>query len=265
MSTDGALIPAIMISNSAGKNLVTWNGDRHVTITYPPSLTSVEPNLLADFSSWGPTPNYTLKPDVTAPGVNIYSSVVGGDYELYQGTSMATPHVAGSAALLLANSKLNGFNWGPEEVKAALMGTAQNVNGSVIPNTDVSDPLKVGAGLIDLNLAMNAPSMAFPSSLNFRLVRPTGNQNYQLTFSLVNSTNGIQTYNLVDDNNINVSIHEVQIEVGQSVDVSATVVNRGSHNHGQSGTAEFVKGFIHVHSTAGDIRIPYFYIIDYNK
>ncbi|HYK72864.1 MAG TPA: S8 family serine peptidase, partial [Pseudoneobacillus sp.] len=172
MSSDGAKVPAVMIGQEAGNILENSKDNRNVTITYPPTETSATPNLLADFSSWGPTPNYKLKPDVAAPGVNIYSSVVGGGYELYQGTSMASPHVAGAAATLLALNQ----DWGPAEVKAALMGTAHELAGSVLPNTDVTDPLKVGSGIIDLGRAMSPTAMAFPSSLSFELVRPVGNQ-----------------------------------------------------------------------------------------
>ncbi|WP_442598547.1 S8 family serine peptidase [Neobacillus sp. D3-1R] len=263
MSSDGASIPAVMIGNSAGQTLVHWTGDR--TVTVDPNLSEVAavPNLLANFSSWGPTPNYTLKPDVAAPGVNIYSSVVGGDYELYQGTSMASPHVAGAAATLLAVHP----DWSPAEVKAALMGTAHDVAGSVLPDTDEKDPLKVGAGLIDLGRAMNTPAMAFPSSLSFGLVRPVGNQTYQMSFTLENPTNEEDaiTYNLSADENLELSADSVTLAGNQSAQITVNVVNRGVASGGQQGTPEFKSGYINVTSSAGDIRIPYLYVIDYNR
>lgn len=265
MSSDGATIPAVMIGNSAGVTLVEHTGDRNVTITYPPVEVEVEPNLLANFSSWGPTPNYTLKPDVAAPGVNIYSSVVGGGYELYQGTSMAAPHVAGAAAVLLKYSQEKGLGWGPDEVKATLMGTAKEVTGSVLPDEDVSNPLKVGAGLIDLEAAMNPAALAYPSSLSFGLVRPVGNQGYEITVNLVNSTEHELTYNLSDDSNLSFSESSVTLGAGKSKELTFSVVNRGEHTRGQSETPEFVRGYITVTSNHGDIRIPYFYVIDYNR
>lgn len=264
MSSDGALVPAIMIGNEAGKKLVSWTGDRKVSITYPPVEVESTPNLLANFSSWGPTPNYTLKPDVAAPGVNIYSSVVGGGYELYQGTSMASPHVAGSAAVLLAYSKKNELGWGPAEVKAALMGTAQDVAGSVLPDTDVSDPLKVGAGLIDLSKAMNPPALAFPSSLSFGLVRPVGNQTYEMTFTLENSTDKELDYTISSDDHVKVSDMEVTLASKESTAITVTVANRGVQSPAQGGTPNFVSSYITVSSADGDIRIPYLYVMDYN-
>lgn len=262
MSSDGAKVPAVMIGNTSGKALVSNVGDRNVTITYPLTQVDAVPNLLANFSSWGPTPNYMLKPDVAAPGVNIYSSVVGGGFELYQGTSMASPHVAGAAATLLA---LNP-EWGPAEVKAALMGTAREVDGSVIPNTVVTDPLKVGAGIIDLGRAMNPTAMAFPSSLSFGLVRPVGNQTYQLTFTLVNPTNDNLTYTLSDDANLSFSNSNVTLGAKESTEITVNVVNQGTKSGGQQGTPEFVSGYVNVSSSDGDhIHIPYLYVIDYNR
>jgi minor extracellular serine protease Vpr len=265
MSTDGAVVPAIMIGNEPGKALVNWSGDRNVTITYPPSEIATVPNLLANFSSWGPTPNYQLKPDVAAPGVNIYSSVVGGGYELYQGTSMAAPHVAGAAAALIAYSTRNQLGWGPEEVKSALMGTAQDLAGSILPNTDVIDPLKAGAGLIDLERAMNPSGMAFPSSLSFGLVRPTGNQSYELTFTLFNPTGHELHYTLESGENISLDTPALTLSSKASMEITARVVNRGVHSGGQLGTPEYVRGYITVSSEDGSIRIPYLYVIDYNR
>ncbi|WP_199614184.1 S8 family peptidase [Paenibacillus alkalitolerans] len=262
MSSDGATIPAVMIGKDAGALLSELSDaqDHTVTITYPPSEENVEPNLVADFTSWGPTPNYTLKPDVAAPGVNIYSSVVGGGYEMYQGTSMAAPHVAGSAALLLANSRKHNFEWGPDEVKAALMGTAVDATGSVL-GVDAIDPLKVGAGIIDLERATNPAAMAFPSSLSFGLVRPVGNFTYEMVVTLTNPTDEAQVYQIQGDSNVQVSEESIMLEPGASSDIIVTVANRNA----QTGTPELVRGYITVTSEAGDIRIPYLYVIDYNR
>ncbi|WP_053365886.1 S8 family serine peptidase [Bacillus sp. FJAT-27245] len=265
MSTDNVTVPAVMIDQAAGKLLEGWQGDRKVIFSYPPVETDAVPNKISDFSSWGPTPNYTLKPDVAAPGVNIYSSVVGGGYELYQGTSMASPHVAGAAAVLLAYSKVKELGWGPAEVKAALMGTARNVEGSVLPDIEVADPLKVGAGIIDLGAAMNAPAMAFPSSLSFGLVRPTGNQSYQMTVTLVNPTGQQLDYTLSGDENLKLSQTGVSIQAKGKAEIKVDVVNRGTHSGGNNGTGEFTSGYITVTSSAGGIRIPYMYVIDYNR
>ncbi|HYG56938.1 MAG TPA: S8 family serine peptidase, partial [Symbiobacteriaceae bacterium] len=259
MSTDGVSIPAVMIGLEHGQQLVDWDGDRTITL-HTPSEKPSDSRLLADFSSWGPTPNYTLKPDVAAPGANIYSSVVGGGFASYSGTSMATPHVAGASALLLAYSRENGLGWGPAEVKAALMGTA-------MPGPDTDDPLKVGAGMIDLSRAMTPAAMAFPSSLSFELVRPVGNHTYVLTMTLTNTTGDEQTYTLADSNGGIVSVNPgtLTLAAGESGMVSVTVEDRGEPAPGQEGYPELRRGVIMVSSGAGDIRVPYLYVMDYNR
>jgi Subtilisin-like serine proteases len=70
-----------------------------------------------------------LKPDVTAPGVDVLSSVPAHAFELLDGTSMATPHVAGGAALLLQRHP----TWTVEQVKSALASTGDEVHPTAIP------------------------------------------------------------------------------------------------------------------------------------
>ncbi|NPC92482.1 S8 family serine peptidase [Bacillus sp. WMMC1349] len=91
-------------------------------------------NHLADFSLLGPSPYDEVKPEITAPGVNIRSSVPGGGYQDgWNGTSMAGPHVAGVAALLKqANSSLS-----VDEIEKILINTATPLTDhkfSDIPN-----------------------------------------------------------------------------------------------------------------------------------
>ncbi len=87
-------------------------------------------DTIADFSSGGPTPiSLQLKPDVSAPGVDTTSSLPndqGGPYGELSGTSMATPHVSGAAALLLEHHP----TWTVPQVKSALVQTAEPVKGS---------------------------------------------------------------------------------------------------------------------------------------
>ncbi|TAK60543.1 MAG: hypothetical protein EPO24_06605, partial [Bacteroidetes bacterium] len=80
------------------------------------------------FSSRGPTYNgFSLKPDIVAPGVRILSAQMGGGYVRYSGTSMATPHVAGAAAIL---RQLHP-DWTPDDVKAAFKQTARKLGRDV--------------------------------------------------------------------------------------------------------------------------------------
>ncbi|WP_329955866.1 S8 family serine peptidase [Calidifontibacillus erzurumensis] len=120
---------------------------------------------LAPFSSRGPvTHTWGIKPDVVAPGVKIDSTVPYG-YTALQGTSMAAPHVAGAAALI----KQAHPDWGPEEVKAALMNTAKPIFDE---NENFYNPYEQGAGRIQVDRAIKAEVLAIPGALAFGAVRP---------------------------------------------------------------------------------------------
>jgi hypothetical protein len=122
---------------------------------------------IADFSSGGPTPvSLRIDPDLSAPGVQILSSVPapggkGSSWAIYDGTSMASPHVAGSALLL----KELHPSWTVAQIKSALVQTAQPVHGPG-GGGEVS-ALREGGGLVDLPAANDPLIFASPTSLTF--------------------------------------------------------------------------------------------------
>nr|BFE53985.1 S8 family serine peptidase [Saccharothrix mutabilis subsp. capreolus] len=93
-----------------------------------------------------------IKPDITAPGVDITAAKAGGGYIAHSGTSMATPHVAGAAAVLAGKHP----DWRPDQLKAALMGTAK-------PNGGIFEQ---GAGRVDLGKAATTDLTADVGSLS---------------------------------------------------------------------------------------------------
>ena len=121
---------------------------------------------IASFSSGGPTPiSLQLKPDVTAPGENILSSIPHASWDSWDGTSMATPHVAGAAALLMQRHP----TWTVEQIKSALesTGDAVHVAGT---QTEVQ-ATREGGGRIDLARADAPLVFTDPANLSFGLVR----------------------------------------------------------------------------------------------
>jgi subtilisin family serine protease len=124
------------------------------------------PDTVASFSSAGPTPVSLLpKPDVTAPGVDVVSSLPTRTFGALDGTSMATPHVAGAAALLLQRHP----TWTVEEVKSALASTGDPVHTS--GGSRQVSVLREGGGRVDLVQADQPLLFTKPTSLGWGLVR----------------------------------------------------------------------------------------------
>ncbi|MBB5857257.1 S8 family serine peptidase [Amycolatopsis umgeniensis] len=100
-------------------------------------------DALASFSGKGPRRgDNAVKPEITAPGVGIVAAKAGGDYQPMSGTSMATPHVAGAAALLVQQHP----DWRPEQIKAGLTGSAKPAEGLTV--------FQQGAGRTDVAKAV---------------------------------------------------------------------------------------------------------------
>ncbi|MFC9426626.1 S8 family peptidase [Streptomyces sp. NPDC056987] len=123
-------------------------------------------NRIADFSSVGPTADGSLKPDITAPGVDIVAAKAAqgqlGDpaadgYVSMSGTSMATPHVAGAAAILAQQHP----DWSGQRIKQALTASAK-------PGTGLT-PFQQGTGRADLTKAITQSVVSEQTSVNFGL------------------------------------------------------------------------------------------------
>ena len=136
----------------SAKNIITVGATRKVTA-----------DSMAAFSSWGPTRDGRLKPDVSAPGEDIVSTLPGGGYGTQSGTSMATPHVSGVAALVIQRYRtvFNTQNVNGETIKAILIQTAKDLVGS----DDVAETQQYyrpgpdyasGYGIVDAWAAYNA-------------------------------------------------------------------------------------------------------------
>ncbi|HTS15840.1 MAG TPA: S8 family serine peptidase, partial [Candidatus Sulfotelmatobacter sp.] len=153
-------IPFIGATQAQGATLLADNGQT-VTITAG-TIDNPTYQQVADFSSAGwRNGDSGFKPDISAPGVSVVSTGVGTGTggETLSGTSMATPNVAGAAALVLQNhSEWQNVSTRVDYVKAALMNNADNsddANG-VTPY----DPRLAGAGVVNANAASQAEVVA---------------------------------------------------------------------------------------------------------
>ena len=143
------------------------NSERAITVGAVDATGSTPRATHAEFSSVGPTTiSLRLKPDVAAPGVDILSSVPAG-WSSYSGTSMASPHVAGAAALLVQRHP----SWTVAQVKSAFVQTGTDAsNGDDIP----IGPSFQGGGVVALSRADTPLLFAEPTGISFGLLDGRG-------------------------------------------------------------------------------------------
>jgi len=214
---------------------------------------------LAGFSSRGPTvAGGVIKPDLTAPGVAIVAARAGGipaigvpvgdAYQRLSGTSMATPHVAGAAAILLQQHP----TWTGTQLKAALIGAAN-------PNPALT-AFEQGAGRVDVDRATRQPVTVQPPSFDLGVAawphtddplitrtlsyRNDGDAPVTLavTASLALAGHGVRPAGM-----IRVSPASLTIAAGTTADVTVTVATDGEEPDGHYTGA--------VVAVAGDLRL----------
>ncbi|WP_160151977.1 S8 family serine peptidase [Microbulbifer sp. ALW1] len=127
--------------------------------------------LTGFFSSWGPSHELELKPDVMAPGGNIFSTVpnYAGDYGVMTGTSMAAPHVAGIAALMLSsNPKLKAH-----EVREILLSSSTPTRANFDTSLGLQPVAQQGAGMVNALAAIASEVKALPAKISLQDLRGT--------------------------------------------------------------------------------------------
>jgi subtilisin family serine protease len=150
LNADLHFVPTVHLSDEHYAAVKAYANTPCATATINPAFASAPAPAIAEFSSRGPLlagEGDLLKPDISAPGVDILAAVAppgnaGRNFNIYSGTSMAAPHVAGLAALLLDLHP----DWSPMMIKSALMTTGTDlVSGA--------DPFAQGAGHVAPNSA----------------------------------------------------------------------------------------------------------------
>ncbi len=197
MGSDGTpdqpTIPAYMAA-LVGRPALALSGNSSGTISLAlayQSTTSVD--IMAGFSSQGPTDvDRRVKPDVVGPGVNVLSSIprsyCGGEecFAFFSGTSMSSPHLAGSAAVVRQQHPL----WPAAQVRSAIVNTADEgqLTSYKDGSTLVSDPNIVGAGRENLLSAVKATVLLDPVSVSFGRIPSGSGQSRSATITVTNTT-----------------------------------------------------------------------------
>ena len=222
MATDGS-IPAVFISKADGEAMLAAT-EKKVSFSksYLSQFQDAYSGKMSDFSSWGVTPDLKLKPEITAPGGDIYSTLPGGLSGSMSGTSMASPHMAGAAVVMAQyiTEELGGTDMTQQEITALsnklLMSTAVPVkNEQGLPYS----PRKQGAGLVQLGRATKAK--AYLSSAEDGLPKAELGDSADGSFSFSFQAN-------------NLSTSEIQYEVGVTVLTEDTVKEDGKTYMAQS-------------------------------
>jgi subtilisin family serine protease len=166
-AANAGVVPVVAAGNEFeefGGGSISSPGSTPKAITVAASTDTRE---ITTFSSAGPTPiSLQMKPDLTAPGSQIVSSVPvsKGAWDAFSGTSMATPHVAGGAALLIQRHPA----WSVQQVKSALVETGRPV---VDGEGREVGALREGGGFLNLPAADNPLVFASPTGLSFGFLK----------------------------------------------------------------------------------------------
>ncbi len=210
MGSDGTpdqpTVPAYMVGLADGLVLKTKDGvltTIHAGLDYFPTAND---NIMAGFSSQGPTDvKFRVKPDVVAPGVNVLSSQPAWACEqtepscwaFFQGTSMATPHVAGTAAVVIDQHG----DWTAADVRSAIVNTAVRgvLKDSATGTTFVDNPNIVGAGLENVYNAVRASISLDPVSIAYGAVPSGSGQGRSNEIVVKNLTDATATFTFAID------------------------------------------------------------------
>jgi minor extracellular serine protease Vpr len=213
-------IPMIGVGNGSKAGIIAADGQ---AVTLQPGGTLANPTYkqLASFSSGGPrNGDSAAKPDVTAPGSSIVSTLVGSGSKgtTLSGTSMASPHVAGVAALVHAANP----GWTPLAIKSAIVGTASAAAADITPY----NVRTAGAGAVKARRAVDTVAYATTpddtASLSFGYDPAGAAYSETRAITLHNTSASDITYNLAGASIVSVSPASVTVPAGSTATVNAT-------------------------------------------
>ncbi|MFC4015130.1 S8 family serine peptidase [Nonomuraea purpurea] len=212
-------------------------------------------SAMANFSSTGPREgDHAIKPDVTAPGVGIVAAQAGGDHVAMSGTSMATPHVVGAAAILAQRHP----DWTGRQLKAALIGSAAPVADATL--------YEQGSGQVDLVRALAQPVIAEPGNV-WAFVRygKADEQVQTKTITYTNSGDTPLTLDLSTDGEVlKLSAERLEVPAGGQASVTLTIDGRDKKPGDYPGTLTAKSGDQVIRTLAGASVEPESYNLTVN-
>ena len=173
-------VPTCSVNMEDGRSLVSAARSNVGHVTFSPSFRAGP--FMSEFSSWGPTPDLKLKPEITAHGGEILSTIPGG-YNTQSGTSMASPNMAGAIALLRQYIKENHLAATATEIKAlANQLVMSSATMALNEQGNPYSPRKQGAGLAGIKAAIDAESYltvkSIKDSVHFDAVKSSEDFDY---------------------------------------------------------------------------------------
>jgi minor extracellular serine protease Vpr len=261
-------LPAGMVSDLDGQHLRAYlaaNGGQG-TIRVSSDIQELQTGrsgVITSFSSAGPTDfGHDLKPDVSAPGLDVLSSTppltTGSTFSVFAGTSMATPHVAGAAALLLQQHP----TWSPWQVKSALMSAAGPAWGDTA-RTQEAPVLLEGAGLANVVSSNDPKIFTDPQSLSFEKIDvSTGAQRKSMLLTVLDADGGAGTWTVSlapqsQTSGVTIDVPGT-VTVATGGDVAIPVVVRADAN---AGIGENF-GFVVLSANGIQRRVPYSFLLE---
>jgi minor extracellular serine protease Vpr len=194
-------LPAVMIGKNEGAALrASGATTASAEETFQEFITPENKDIAYGNSSQGPTAvDFAVKPDLTSVAVNVLSSITcvgkpagcpddGSGWAFFTGTSMSTPHIAGSAAVLLQLFP----DWSPAQIKSALVNHADLVVKDAATGLHDTGPTLQGGGRENLSVSAEATTWMDPVSASFG--RVTVGHPTPVTITLYNPTGSDQTF-----------------------------------------------------------------------
>jgi subtilisin family serine protease len=246
-AADAGVVPVVAAGNDFdeyGYGSIASPGDAPKALTV---AAVTKGDVIADFSSSGPSGiDLGFKPEMSAPGVDIYSSVPSG-WDTFSGTSMATPHVAGGAALLLQRHP----RWTPAQVKSALVLTGHPVftdvgHGREVPAT------REGGGLIDLAAANDPLVFSEPATVSLGFLAP--GQSKSAVVRLTDAGGGAGLWTAALD--VQHGVSGVSVSVDNAVTVPGQLALKASQTGRREGD---VTGFVVLRRGTVTRRVPFWF------